>query len=88
MNHDGDSDSTGAIAGQILGARNGLCSFPEDFWKALELKGTIRQVADDLISGCPLEPEAGSDWTARYDRYVLPALSVYPGDGARSDWNG
>ncbi|MBQ4051584.1 MAG: ADP-ribosylglycohydrolase family protein [Oscillospiraceae bacterium] len=37
VNHDGDSDSTGSIAGNILGARLGLSALPEKFRENLEL---------------------------------------------------
>lgn len=37
VNHDGDSDSTGSIAGNILGARVGLSALPEKFRENLEL---------------------------------------------------
>lgn len=37
VNHDGDSDSTGAIAGNLLGTRLGLSGIPERFREKLEL---------------------------------------------------
>lgn len=48
VNHDGDSDSTGEIAGNILGA---LCGFDaiDDKWKEkLELKDLILRMADRI----------------------------------------
>ena len=48
VNHKGDSDSTGAVAGNILGARVGLSRIPDKYVKDLELKDVILQVADDL----------------------------------------
>ena len=53
VNHSGDSDSTGAVTGNILGA---ICGFEaiEDKWKKdLELAGVILEMADDLYNGCP-----------------------------------
>jgi ADP-ribosylglycohydrolase len=49
VNHSGDSDSTGAITGNILGAYLGLSSIPEEWVKKLELKGVIMRIADDLL---------------------------------------
>ena len=52
VNHGGDSDSTGAVAGNIMGAICGYDSIGEK-WKAeLELKDVILEIADDLTDGC------------------------------------
>ena len=48
VNHDGDSDSTGAITGNILGAYLGLSQIPETWIEKVELKEVLLQVADDL----------------------------------------
>lgn len=48
VNHDGDSDSTGAVAGNILGTILGYTGIPEKFRKGLELHDLILSVADDL----------------------------------------
>ena len=48
VNHSGDSDSTGAIAGNILGASLGERGIPEKFLTGLELQGTLRQLAEAL----------------------------------------
>lgn len=45
VNHDGDSDSTGAIAGNILGVINGETSVPERWLVNLELEETIIDMA-------------------------------------------
>ena len=49
VNHNGDSDSTGAICGNILGAYLGLEGIPEKFRKGLELSGLTMRLADDLF---------------------------------------
>ena len=48
VNIDGDSDSTGAIAGNILGALNGEAAIPEKWRKNLREHDMVSQVADDL----------------------------------------
>ncbi|MDE6479202.1 MAG: ADP-ribosylglycohydrolase family protein [Muribaculaceae bacterium] len=48
VNHDGDSDSTGAVAGNIIGAILGYTGIPEKFRNNLELLEPILSVADDL----------------------------------------
>lgn len=48
VNHDGDSDSTGAVAGNIIGAIIGYEAIPEKYKRQLELSDVILSVADDL----------------------------------------
>ena len=49
VNITGDSDSTGSIAGNILGAMYGCSAIPARWLDRLELKETIRETAEDLI---------------------------------------
>ncbi len=73
VNHSGDSDSTGAMAGNLLGAMHGLESIPRRWLTGLELGGVIESIADDLAT-YPQWPvgEFTDDsperdyWTARY----------------------
>lgn len=51
VNHGGDSDSTGAVAGNILGAAVGYSAIPQYFKDNLELHDIILRVADDLYRG-------------------------------------
>jgi ADP-ribosyl-[dinitrogen reductase] hydrolase len=48
VNHDGDSDSTGAICGNLLGAALGAAAIDGDLLAQLEGGDVIIQVADDL----------------------------------------
>ena len=50
VNHSGDSDSTGSIAGQLLGAMLGAQAIPHHWLEPLELKGVIEEIADDLAT--------------------------------------
>ena len=52
VNHGGDSDSTGAVAGNIMGAICGYDSIGEKWKDRLELKDVILEIADDLTDGC------------------------------------
>ena len=54
VNHKGDSDSTGAVTGNILGAKLGLSGIPEKYLKNLELKDLILEIADDLHHDCQM----------------------------------
>lgn len=70
INHNGDSDSTGAICGNILGAYLGideiLNQFPEG--KNVELYELITEIASDLSKECPDNGYDKSDryWDSKY----------------------
>lgn len=51
VNHRGDSDSTGAVTGNILGAAVGYDALPQFFKDDLELHDLILHMADDLYRG-------------------------------------
>jgi len=48
VNHSGDSDSTAAITGNILGALWGRLAIPEEFLETLELRSVIEELSLDL----------------------------------------
>lgn len=50
VNHSGDSDSTGSIAGNILGAHYGEACLPSQWLEALEAPELIRGMAEQLCS--------------------------------------
>jgi ADP-ribosylglycohydrolase len=52
VNHSGDSDSTGAVTGNIVGAYLGMRNFPAEWLEKIELKEVIIKMADDLLMGC------------------------------------
>ena len=69
VNHDGDSDSTGSITGNIVGTALGLKNIPDYYKNNVELKDVILEIADDLASGSPIEENGGvSDekWLKKY----------------------
>jgi len=65
VNHNGDSDSTGAITGNILGACLGLSKIPADWVEKVELREVLLQIADDLL----IEHQEGQEWWDRYPGY-------------------
>ncbi|WP_017380451.1 ADP-ribosylglycohydrolase family protein [Paenisporosarcina sp. TG-14] len=65
VNHSGDSDSTGAITGNIVGAYLGLNSIPTDWVDKVELSDSILQIADDLL----IEHRDTQEWWERYPGY-------------------
>jgi ADP-ribosylglycohydrolase len=60
VNHSGDSDSTGMIAGNVLGLIYGPQAIPERWLEALELRDVITQVALDLVD-IPARYETGGE---------------------------
>lgn len=62
VNHSGDSDSTGAICGNILGAALGVDAIPPEWIAQVEARDVIVQLADDLAT----EWRRGADWYERY----------------------
>ena len=50
VNHNGDSDSTGAVCGNILGAYLGYNAIPQKYKEHLELHDLIVEVADNLCN--------------------------------------
>lgn len=62
VNHGGDSDSTGAIAGTLLGAALGVAAIPERWLANVELRDVIERVADDLVVGY----EVTEAWAKKY----------------------
>jgi len=73
VNHSGDSDSTGAIAGNLLGALHGVEAIPERWLGPLELREVISEVANDLFefSEWKIEEEGSGEVAERI-------LSKYP----------
>ena len=48
VSHSGDSDSTGSICGNILGALHGTAALPADLVREVEGRETIEQLAEDM----------------------------------------
>ncbi|MFF8942946.1 ADP-ribosylglycohydrolase family protein [Streptomyces sp. NPDC014864] len=52
VNHSGDSDSTGSVCGNILGARYGDHGLPHEWVERVEGRARIAALADDLAAEC------------------------------------
>lgn len=63
VNHSGDSDSTGAVTGNILGAITGYEAIEGKWKKDLECADVILEMADDICHGCQM-----SEYSSYYDR--------------------
>jgi ADP-ribosyl-[dinitrogen reductase] hydrolase len=62
VNHSGDSDSTGSIAGALLGVQFGEYGLPREWLARLELRDVISEVAADLLVGYG----GGIGWREKY----------------------
>jgi ADP-ribosylglycohydrolase len=59
VNHSGDSDSTGAMTGSILGVQHGVGVIPDGLLADLELRDEIARLADDWVA--VFGPDATAD---------------------------
>lgn len=76
VNHDGDSDSTGAVTGNIVGAFLGLRGIPQKYIDRLELREVILEIADDLFHDCKIT-EYGSYRDEIWERkYIYNTYSL------------
>ena len=50
VNHSGDSDSTGAITGAILGTFNGVKAIPEKWVQEVEDSEEIRRITEEMYN--------------------------------------
>ena len=69
VNHRGDSDSTGAVTGNILGAYLGMKAIPPKYLHELELKDIILEIANDLYNDCKISeysPYRDEIWEEKY----------------------
>ena len=65
VNHSGDSDSTGAITGHILGCRLGASAIPAKWVDQLELNELIQEMGVDLFIGF----QGDDAWWEKYPGY-------------------
>lgn len=69
VNHSGRSAAVGAITGAILGLSLGEEALPEFYLECLEPAPTLRELADDLYTGCPMQADTrlfDLDWDYKY----------------------
>lgn len=70
VNHSGDSDSTGAVTGNILGAWLGAHSIDAKWTKDLELYDILCEMAEDLCYGCHIS-EYGDYYDEAWERKYI-----------------
>ena len=84
VNHDGDSDSTGSVCGNLMGVIVGYDGIPEKYKTNIELKNLILSIADDMIHGCNIdayhqaETVQEKQWERRYI-FANPVVTLADG---------
>ncbi|MGE6384750.1 ADP-ribosylglycohydrolase family protein [Pseudomonas sp. NPDC078416] len=73
VNHDGNSDSTGAIAGHLLGIQFGSAAIPSRWYERLELRAVIERMAKDI-------ERVPQDFCGMYGEFDAEIVCAYPGD--------
>jgi ADP-ribosylglycohydrolase len=74
VNHGGDSDSTGSVCGNLLGAIHGETALPPGWVAELEGRATVLELADDFAMEMTQGPAlhapgvASPAWLSRYPR--------------------
>ncbi len=71
VNHSGDSDTTGTLVGQLLGAQYGENAIPKRWLEPLELRDEIGQIANDLFHH--------REWNLDERDYDEDIVKRYPG---------
>ncbi len=69
VNHSGRSAPVAALTGAFLGTQYGEAILPEYYIDCLETADALRELGDDLFSGCPLEMGSRMfdlDWDRKY----------------------
>ncbi|MEU4807675.1 ADP-ribosylglycohydrolase family protein [Nocardia fluminea] len=72
INHSGDSDATGAIAGSLLGARYGGAALPSQWSSIIDARQTLTRLAIDYCTEFGVTPPKDShnrpthEWIERY----------------------
>lgn len=79
VSHGGDSDSTGAITGNLLGAFLGIDAIPGHLVSSLEMLDVMLELSDDivLLSAAPRHELADEVAVAMYDKYGRTVHAVY-----------
>ncbi len=74
VNHSGRSSAVGALTGAILGAFRGERILPDFYLECLEPQQILRELADDMFQGCPMDRTSrlyDDDWDRKYIHYGI-----------------
>jgi ADP-ribosylglycohydrolase len=66
VNHSGDSDSTGSVCGNLVGAMYGEEALRRSWLEQLELRDVMVELADDALTEFGADAPDEDRWFARY----------------------
>ncbi|MCA1187881.1 MULTISPECIES: ADP-ribosylglycohydrolase family protein [Saccharopolyspora] len=66
VNHSGDSDSTGMVCGNVVGALHGVRALPPEWLDVLELREVVTALSRDALAEFSPAPPADAAWSRRY----------------------
>ncbi len=70
INHGGDSDSTGAVTGNLVGLMVGESGIPYDWKENLLFKDIVEEIGNDLSIGCKSYTyDEDAEWLLKYPGY-------------------
>jgi ADP-ribosyl-[dinitrogen reductase] hydrolase len=69
VNHSGDSDSTGSVCGNLVGAMYGEQALRASWLDRLELREVIEQLAEDALAEFGTDTPSDDRWFLRYPAY-------------------
>ncbi len=70
VNHNGDSDSTGAVCGNIMGAYLGYEAIPQKYKANLEFHDVLLELAGDLLDDCQISESGECEDEKWLEKYV------------------
>jgi ADP-ribosylglycohydrolase len=85
VNHSGDTDSTGAICGNLLGAALGVTDIPVAMLDAVDGIAIVEQVATDVVCWVTERPSAlepNEAFGDLFNRYVIEVVDPRPSTGS------
>lgn len=76
VNHNGDSDSTGAVCGNIMGAYLGYEAIPQKYKANLEFHDVLMELAEDLFNDCQMSEYGEYVDRAWIEKYVKKSFCM------------
>jgi ADP-ribosylglycohydrolase len=76
VNHKGDSDSTGAVTGNILGTWLGIDNIPDYYKENLELSDVIYDISQDLFNDCKMSEYSSYRDEVWENKYIHTAYTA------------
>lgn len=72
INHEGNTNGTGSLTGNIMGAYLNYSNIPLDYIEKVELKDVILEIAQDLTESPPGYDDYDEKWYSKYVHNLVP----------------